>query len=48
MQRRKDHKGRVLKDGEVYRKSGLSGRAALSAYFLEGLLLPGGEPPESK
>lgn len=28
---------------EVYRKSGLSGRAALSAYFLEDLLLPEGE-----
>lgn len=27
---------------EVYRKSGLTGRAALSAYFLEDLLLPDG------
>ncbi len=27
----------------VYRKSGLSGRAELSAFFLEDLLLPGGE-----
>lgn len=33
---------------EVYRKSGLSGRAALSAYFLEDLLLPGDTPPEDK
>lgn len=34
---------------EVYRKSGLSGRAVLSAWFLEDLLLPGQSPrdPES-
>jgi DNA-binding CsgD family transcriptional regulator len=29
----------------VYRKSGLSGRAALSAFFLEDLLLPAPEAP---
>ncbi len=29
----------------VYRKSALSGRAELSAFFLEDLLLPVGEPP---
>jgi DNA-binding CsgD family transcriptional regulator len=29
----------------VYRKSRLSGRAELSAFFLEDLLLPGGETP---
>jgi DNA-binding CsgD family transcriptional regulator len=30
----------------VYRKSGLSNRASLSAYFLEDLLLPLGDEPE--
>lgn len=30
----------------VYRKSGLSGRSALSAFFLEDLLLPWGEEPD--
>jgi DNA-binding CsgD family transcriptional regulator len=29
----------------VYKKSGLSGRAELSAFFLEDLLLPGGNVP---
>jgi len=29
----------------VYRKSGLAGRSELSAFFLEGLLLPGGQGP---
>lgn len=32
----------------VYRKSGLSGRSALSAYFLEDLLLPHPEKPTEK
>ena len=31
---------------EIYRKSGLSGRAEFSAFFLEDLLLPGGEMGE--
>jgi len=31
----------------VYRKSGLAGRSELSAFFLEGLLLPGGTPPDA-
>ncbi|MGH0029797.1 MAG: helix-turn-helix transcriptional regulator [Myxococcota bacterium] len=30
----------------VYRKSGLGGRAQLSAFFLEDLLLPAGDDPE--
>ena len=29
----------------VYRKSGLAGRSELSAFFLEDLLIPPGEPP---
>lgn len=32
----------------VYRKSGLSGRAALSAFFLEDLMLPGDRAPLSR
>ncbi len=31
----------------VYRKSGLAGRAELSAYFLEDLMLPGAPPAEA-
>ncbi|GMV04710.1 MAG: hypothetical protein AMXMBFR53_09900 [Gemmatimonadota bacterium] len=31
----------------VYRKSGLAGRSELSAFFLEGLLLPGGAEPDA-
>jgi len=31
----------------VYRKSGLSGRAQLSAFFLEDLLLPADEPDDA-
>ena len=31
----------------VYKKSGLGGRAELSAFFLEDLLLPGAEGPEA-
>jgi DNA-binding CsgD family transcriptional regulator len=31
----------------VYRKAGLSGRSALSAFFLEDLLLPVEDPPEA-
>jgi DNA-binding CsgD family transcriptional regulator len=30
----------------IYRKSGLAGRAELSAFFLEDLLVPGAPPPE--
>jgi len=29
----------------AYQKAGLDGRAALAAFFLEGLMLPGGEAP---
>jgi len=31
----------------IYRKAGLAGRSELSAFFLEGLLLPGDGRPES-
>ncbi len=31
----------------VYRKAGLAGRAELSAFFLEDLLLPSSQPPSS-
>lgn len=31
---------------EVYRKAGLQGRAELAAFFLNGLILPGGGSPE--